>query len=106
MMWVSNLLGGAILLLFGLLIRVFKLSMLIAGYNTASKAERAKYNEEELVRFVGNMLLTAATVLMLGGGLAAILPAPVYPVVVSWTLFFLIILGGVLYMNTGNRMKK
>jgi len=61
-MWIANILGGLIALLIGLIIRIFKVSGLIAGYNTAPN--------------------------------------------LSWILFTLVIVGGVLYLNTGERFKK
>ena len=60
-MWIANILGGLIALLIGLIIRIFKVSGLIAGYNT---------------------------------------------VLICLVLFTLVIVGGVLYLNTGERFKK
>ena len=57
-MWISNLLGGAMMLFFGFIVRFMKASGLIAGYNTMSKEEKAKYDEEKLTRFVGDPYLS------------------------------------------------
>ena len=59
-------LGSAILMLiFGYLVKVKRWSWLIAGYNTSSKAEKDKYDEEALCKGVGNFLYTLAAVLVL-----------------------------------------
>lgn len=86
--------------------RVFKLSNLIAGYNTASKEEKAKYDEEKLTKFVGNLLIVSSLVLLLGGMLALLVSNKAAVVNISWILFSLVIFGGVIYMNTGNRFRK
>ncbi|MGI6555129.1 MAG: DUF3784 domain-containing protein [Bacillota bacterium] len=102
---VANFIGGLLTLFFGILIRVFKLSNLIAGYNTASKEEKAKYNEEKLTKFVGNLLILSSLVLFLGGMLAILVSNKAAAVNVSWIVFTLVIVGGVIYMNTGNRFR-
>jgi hypothetical protein len=55
-MWIINLVTGIFLFFSGLIIRIFKMSYLIAGYNTASKEEKEKYNEEKVIKFVSNLL--------------------------------------------------
>jgi uncharacterized membrane protein len=102
---VANFTGGLLTLFFGILIRIFKLSNLIAGYNTASKEEKAKYNEEKLTTFVGNLLIVSSGVLLLGGLLAILVSSKAAVINISWILFTLVILGGVIYMNTGNRFR-
>ena len=104
-MWVGNFSGGAILIFIGLIIRVFKVSGLIAGYNTASKEEKSKYNEDKITKFVGNMLIASSVILLIGGFLSAFAIIPEYLVSISWVLFLLVIIGGVVYMNTGDHMK-
>ncbi len=105
-MWVANILGGTVTLFIGIVIRVFNASSLIAGYNTASAEARAKYDERALTKFVGNLLVVASWVLLAGGLLPAAPGAPDYPAGVSWLLFAAIIIGGVVYMNTGERFKR
>lgn len=104
-MLIKNLLGGGIVLLFGLIMRIFKAGWLIAGYNTASKEKIAKYNEAQLTRFVGNMLIAASVILFIGGLLSAFVSLSLFIVKISWGLSTAVILGGVVYMNTGNRFK-
>ena len=105
-MWVSNFLGGGVMLIFGILIRVFNLSGLIAGYNTASPQEKARYNEKELTRFVGLMLIACGILLVAGGLIGVLYPAGVLAPLTAWGLFLIIIVSGVIYVNTNARFKK
>lgn len=104
-MWLVNVLSGALLLMLGILIRVFNLSGLVAGYNTASVKEKARYNEKALTRCVGLMLMVSGGVLVLGGILMALDMAPMTVFWVSWSLFAVVIIAGVIYTNTSPRIK-
>ena len=59
---------AALLLVMGIIILIGKGDNLIAGYNTASKEERAKYNIKRLRGLTGGLLIVMApmTALMLG----------------------------------------
>jgi len=105
-MWIGNFVGGAIILFFGLIVRIFKASNLIAGYNTASAEEMCKYDEEKLTKYVGNMLIISSIILLIGGFLSAFTNVSDYIIGISWVLFVLVILGGVVEMNIGDRVKK
>ena len=98
-MWVANILGGTVTLVIGIVIRVFNASGLVAGYNIASAAEQALYDERAMTRFVGNLLIAASGILIAGGLLPAV-------AIVSWLIFLAVIIGGVVYMNTGDRFKR
>jgi hypothetical protein len=100
--WIANILAGTIVLVLGIIIRAFNASGLIAGYNTASAEEKAEYDEEALTGFVGALLI-AASAILLAGGLLAVAGAPGFVAGASWLLFLVIIIGGVVYMNTGER---
>lgn len=104
-MWVSNLLAGGLLLVLGILVRVFNLSFLIAGYNTSSPEKKAKVNERALTRFVGMMLITAGAVLLLGGIFAWLNVAPLIIVPASWVLFFAVMVFGLIYVNGSVKFK-
>jgi len=104
--WVANILGGAITLIVGIVIRVFNASGLIAGYNTASAAEQALYDERAMTRFVGNLLIAASVVLLAGGLLPLALGGPEIMAGASWLLFMAIIIGAIVYMNTGKRFRR
>lgn len=104
-MWIANILAGTIVLVLGIVVRAFNASGLIAGYNTAPVEEKAKYNEEALTGFVGALLIAASAVL-LAGGLLAVAGAPGFVAGASWVLFLVVIIGGVVYLNTGERFRR
>ena len=52
-MWIANAVIAALFVLLGILFSRGKGAFLIAGYNTASAAERARYDEKALCRFMG-----------------------------------------------------
>ena len=76
---------------------------LIAGYNTMSKTEKAKYDEKAICRSTGRILL-AVSVLML------LFPAGIY-LEIAGLLYFgiasilLVAIGAAVYANTGNRFR-
>lgn len=95
---------GALFIVLGILIRFFKWSWLILGYNTASKEEKAKYDRTALCNFVGNLLFTLAVIMILGAfGESFHL---IWVSIVKWALFVVAIISALIYMNTGNRFKK
>jgi len=51
----------------GVLIKYFKYYTLIAGYNTASPEDQAKYDVKKLSEILGNGLFLVALLLMAGG---------------------------------------
>ena len=104
-MWLVNFLGGGILLIFGILIRVFNLSGLIAGYNTASPKQKAKYDERKLTRFVGLWLITSSAILLAGGIFIALDAAQSAALLVSWLLWFMVMLAGLFYVNLSPKFK-
>jgi len=105
-MEITNLFSGAVILFFGLVIRIFKASGLIAGYNTASKEKKAQYDEESLTKFVGNMLIISSSVLIVGGLLSGIESIAKYSIIISWIVFFIFIIWMAIYTNTGNHFRK
>lgn len=51
---------AALLVIMGIIILIGKGDMLIAGYNTASKKEREKYNVKKLRWLVGGLIIIIA----------------------------------------------
>ena len=101
------LVHGAIalsLLILGIFIARGRGLWLIAGYNTASPAEKAKIDQNALCRHVSRLLWFSAgcfVLLMVSDLLdSAILMA------LALILLFTGILAGLIYMNTGDRLKK
>ena len=56
---------AAILLIIGIIILVGKGDNLIAGYNTASKEEKAQYNIKRLRGLIGGILVVLAPMMLL-----------------------------------------
>ena len=90
--------GAAVvlLLILGVIFLKGKGAFLIAGYNTASKAEKEKIDEKKLCRYMGRLMFALAgcffdkiRLLWLGLGLV-----------------FIVSIGGIIYINTGDRVKK
>lgn len=59
---------AALLLIMGIIILIGKGDNLIAGYNTASKEERAKYNIKRLRGLIGGLLIAMAPMMLLLAG--------------------------------------
>lgn len=55
-----ELITGLLFLALGILFLLGKGSFLIAGYNTSSKAEKAKYDEKKICRYAGIAMLIAS----------------------------------------------
>jgi len=107
MIWIVNILVGLVILILALAIKIFKLSFLIAGYNTASKKEKEKYDEKKLVNYVGNMLIIVALILIIGG-LPSILGSSLENLffIGSWIIFTIFIIAAVIIANLTNVVKK
>ena len=104
-MWISNVLAGVLMLVLGMLIRVFNLSGLIAGYNTSSPEKKARYNERALTRFVGMMLISSGAVLAVGGVFILLDVLSFYMMAISWAVFFVVMIFGLFYVNLSPRFK-
>ena len=97
----------AVSLLFILLGIVFlrgKGAALIAGYNTASEEEKLEIDEKKLCRFMGKLMFALASC-----WLVAALSEVFHLKALLWVgiaLFFVAVIGGVIYANTGHRFDK
>ena len=67
----------AVLGLMSVLLLLGKGGWLIAGYNTASKKEKAKYDETKLCKVVGGGLSVITLVILFMALFESVLPAPV-----------------------------
>ena len=67
--------GFAIFLILSIVLISGKGSGLIVGYNTASKEEKAKYNEKKLCRTVGIGMAIISVLILVMGLFESILPA-------------------------------
>ena len=88
----------------GIVFSLGKGAFLIAGYNTASQAEKNKTDEKALCRFMGKLMFLLAGCWLIV--LSSAFFDKMYLLWVGLTVFFVVIVGGVVYANTGNRFKK
>lgn len=93
-----------VFIILGILFFCGKGSFLIAGYNTASKAERAKYDEKALCRAMGWMMFALA-VCWLIIALNFLLDDMAF-LWIGVLLFFIVTIVGAVYMNTSNKLKR
>lgn len=96
MVWVLAILFAllAVPLLMG------KGAWLIAGYNTANKEEKSKYNEKKLCRTMGAMLAVMAILT----GLLAIIDTEQFAIVYGVLLTIAIVIG-IVYANIGCKLR-
>lgn len=91
----------------GFLIKKYKLDFLIAGYNTASKEKKELYNKENLVKYVGNLLIFSSLIILIGSLLAISFKNfqnIIYQL--TWILFIIFIIISLIYINTTKYVKK
>ncbi len=94
-----------ILFILGIILYIFKPVFLIAGYNTMPKEKKEQYDKTKMCHLVGGMLMLAGAyvaVCMLALDLTGWMPL-MHIAIVG---FFVVIFGGVIYMNTGKRLLK
>ena len=96
-----------IIYIFGWLIKYKKVTWLISGFNTASKEKQEKYDKEKLCKIFGNFLFILASIYLFWG--ISLLIFPQYTDLIIWCGFvssFIAIVIGMVYMNSGNKLKK
>ena len=104
MLLIIHLLITGFFVLLGILFAFGKGSGLIAGYNTSSPDEKAKIDEKKLCRFMAKfMFVLAACWLVAACGEIFKITILLW---VGQALFFIAVIAGVIYINTGNRCKK
>lgn len=98
----------ALLLLFvGWLVKYRKWTWLIAGYNTASKSQKETYDIEKLTRHVGNLIFILAGIFVIMGLANLIMRDSLESIVrIGTVVFIATAVLGLVYINTGNRLKK
>lgn len=98
---------GACVVLFAVLGIVFscgKGAFLIAGYNTAPRAEKDGMDEKALCRFMGKLMFFLAISWLI------VLASAVFDRLclfwIGFGVFLIVLFGGIAYANTGNRFQK
>ena len=91
----------------GHIIIKYKMTYLIAGYNTSSKKEREKYDKNKLVKYIGSLLMLSSGSLLLGSLLSLIFRNYETELFfISNILFVLFTISGVIYINVSGCTKK
>ncbi len=97
---------AALLAFLGWLIRYKKVTGLISGYNTAPKKKKAEYDVDKMCRSVGTLVFVLAGILAITG-LAMLLTNNSLSVAFTGLgALLLAALGGIIWLNTGGRLKK
>jgi biotin transporter BioY len=105
-MWMISLISGLFTFFLGFIIRVFKMSYLIAGYNTASKEEKKKYDEEKVVKFVSSLIMISSAFFIIGCLLSLLISTMQETIFFGSVIFFTgCIIGGIIYFNISGYAK-
>ncbi len=88
----------------GVVFLLGKGAFLIAGYNTASKAEKEKFDQKALCKFMGKSMFAFAACMAVVAS-SEILHNQV-PLWIGFGLFFAVVVFMMIYANTGNRFRK
>ena len=97
----------ALILLFlilGIVLWKGKGAWMIAGYNTSSEAEKSKYDEKSLCRFVAKLMFFYAACFAVSAVCTCLNSTTIYYCVMA--LFLIVTIAALIYANTGNRFKK
>jgi hypothetical protein len=101
---IINLIGSIAFLIFAIYLSKGKGAFLIAGYNTMSDSEKAKYNELSLCKFMSKMMFGISFSIFLWA-LSELLEIQ-FLFYIGLVLFICLIVFGLVYSNTGDRFKK
>ena len=94
---------GLLLIFLEYLIKVKKMTWMIAGYNTSSAKKKAQYNTDALAEGMGKFLYTLGGIAIVGS-VGEIFDHPVI-MYISWSVFSLYMVFFLIYANTGGRYK-
>lgn len=104
MLLVIHLVITGVFVLFGIVLSCRKGGGLIAGYNTGTAAEKAKYDEKKLCKGMAKLMFALA------GCWLVVASSELFKITallwIGLCLFVAVLVAGVIYMNTGNRFKR
>ncbi|NMB64320.1 MAG: DUF3784 domain-containing protein [Spirochaetes bacterium] len=89
----------------GFVLRSGKGDWLIAGYNMLPEEEKNKYDKLKLCKFMGNLLISIASILIINFVCDRYLRFP-HEFIIFIALIFIVVFGSLIYANTGNRFIK
>ncbi len=91
-------------ILLGVIFSWEKGAFLIAGYNTASAEEQNEYDEKTMCKFMGKLMFALAACWFVVA--SSEIFNETFLIWIGLSLFFAIIIAGIIYANTGRRFKK
>ena len=95
-----HILTGISLFILGFLIKKFKLSYLIAGYNTSSQQIKKLYDTNKLTASIGILLMSSSSIIIIGSILAVVFQEIQFILIsITYIIFSIHILIGLLYIN-------
>ena len=94
----------ALFLVLGFVFSRGKGTFLIAGYNTAPRAEKEKIDEKKLCQYMARLMFALAACWSVTAS-SEIFHAT-WLLWVGQGLFLAVTIGGIIYINTGGRLKK
>jgi len=98
---------AVLLFAIGFFIKVKKITWLISGYNTSSKEEKEKYDIDKLCYYMGNFVYILAIIWLLMGLFTIMFSEHVELITgLGIGLESVVIVAGIIYLNTNNRVKK
>ena len=96
--------GVLLFVILGIVFLCGKGSFLIAGYNTMSPQEKAKWDEKALCKAMGVLMFIVAACLIAAG------PSAIFHkyilLTISIVLIFVTAIGGVIYISTSQKSKE
>ncbi len=95
---------AVLFLVLGLVFRSGRGAALIAGYNTASQKEKDTIDEKKLCRYTGNLMFILAGCQMFF--VFSVLFETKMLLWIGVIAFLISVVGGVVFLNTGDRLKK
>ena len=94
----------ALFVVLGIIFASGKGANLIAGYNTASHEEKAQTNEKKLLKAMSVLMFVLAGCFLVSAS-SGIFHAKLL-IWIGQALFVVVLIAGLVYLNTGNRFKK
>lgn len=97
----------ALLIIIGWLIKYKKVTWLISGYNTASKEKQAQYDIDKLCMYMGNFLFVLAGIFLVMAVISILFDEFTDTItIIGFCAEAAAIVAGIVYLNTGNKVKK
>jgi hypothetical protein len=106
MLAIINISTAIVIIILAVLMKIFNLKNLVAGYNTLPKNKQKKYDEKLLLKYITNMMIISAVILIAGSipSIFNIASAETY-FAISWIIFTLFIISAVIFLNLNKKIK-